>query len=257
MPTWDPAQYAQFAAERARPCRDLIAAIAIDSPRHIVDLGCGPGNSTAMLAQRWPAAQILGLDTSAEMLESARATEAQAQFDHIDITAWAAQSGEWNVVFSNAALQWVPDHQALFSRLMQRIRQGGALAVQVPADMQAPAHVIARELARSTKWQTQFVTTPRGWHVHPPDFYYDALSSLATQVDLWTTDYFHAMPSVEGITEWYRGSGLRPYLDALGTLSARHEFLAEYTERLRDAYSVRADGRVLLPFKRLFVVAYR
>jgi trans-aconitate 2-methyltransferase len=257
MPSWDPTQYARFAAERARPCLDLIAAITVEPPRRIADLGCGPGNSTAMLAKRWPTAEILGLDTSAEMLEAARVTELGAKFEQTDISEWAAQRGEWDIVFSNAALQWVPQHDAVFSKLVQRVRQGGALAVQMPADMQAPAHVVAREMATSTEWRTQFAATPRGWHVHSADFYYDLLSPHAHRLDLWTTDYFHALPSVEEIAEWYRGSGLRPYLDALKTLTARSKFLAQYTDRLRDVYPARPDGRVLLPFKRIFVVAYR
>jgi len=257
MPSWDPAQYAQFAAERARPCRDLIAAIAVESPERIADLGCGPGNSAAMLADRWPAVQLLGIDTSSEMLEAARATNQHARFEQSQIEEWAEQSGQWDVVFSNAALQWVPHHESIFPQLMHRVSPGGALAVQMPADMQAPAHVVARELAASPEWSTRFATSPIGWQAHSAGFYYDALSPQAKRLDIWKTDYFHSLPSVESVTEWYRGSGLRPYLDALRTLSARNEFLAQYTERLRSEYSLRNDGRVLLPFTRIFVVAYR
>jgi trans-aconitate 2-methyltransferase len=257
MPSWDPAQYAQFAAERARPCRDLIAAIAVESPERIADLGCGSGNSAAMLAERWPAAQILGIDTSSEMLEAARATNQRASFEQAEIEEWARHPGEWEVVFSNAALQWVPHHESVFPQLMQRVSPGGALAVQMPADMHAPAHIIARELAASPAWSTRFATSPSSWQVHSAGFYYDALSPHAKRLDLWMTDYFHALPSAESITEWYRGSGLRPYIDALRTLSARTEFLAQYTDRLRSEYPSRRDGRVLLPFSRIFVVAYR
>ncbi len=257
MPTWDPDQYAQFALERARPCRDLIAAITVASPQRIADLGCGPGNSAAMLAERWPAAEIVGIDSSAEMLESARKSNSSAKFEQAEIAEWVSQTGEWNIIFSNAALQWVGNHAVLFPQLMQRVSGQGALAVQMPGDTQAPAHAIARKMAASSRWQSALATDVRGWHVHPVDFYYDTLSPHVSRLDIWTTDYFHALPSVASITEWYRGSGLRPYLDALRTLSARHEFLAEYTERLRDAYPVRPDGRVLLPFKRLFIVAYR
>lgn len=257
MPSWDPTQYAQFASERARPCRDLIAAIAIDSPHSIVDLGCGPGNSASMLAERWPASAILGVDSSLEMLEAARASDTRASFEHAEITNWATQPGESDIVFSNAALHWVPDHAMLFPKLADRVRPHGALAVQMPADPLAPAHVIARKLAASDEWRRQFATEIREWNVQSADFYYDALFPHARRIDLWTAEYFHALPSVEAITEWYSGSGLRPYLDALKTLSARTEFLAQYTDRLRDAYTLRRNGTVLLPFKRLFIVAYR
>lgn len=257
MPTWDPAQYAEFATGRARPCRDLIAAIAADSPKSIVDLGCGPGNSASMLAERWPTAAILGIDNSAEMLEAGRASNPHMRFQRADISEWTTQPGEWDVVFSNAALQWVPDHATILPQIMYRVGPHGALAVQMPADPSAPAHVIARTLAASDEWRAQFATEVQQWHVESADFYYDCLAPHAERVDLWTTDYFHALPSVESITEWYRGSGLRPYLDALKTLSARNEFLAQYTEQLRDVYPARADGRALLPFKRIFIIAYR
>ncbi len=257
MPTWDPSQYAQFAAERARPCRDLITAMAVDSPKSIVDLGCGPGNSASLLAERWPSAPVVGIDSSREMLETARAGSTYAAFQQAEIAEWTTQPGEWDVVFSNAALQWVPDHETLFPKLMDRVSMHGALAVQMPADPLAPAHVVARTLAASDEWRAQFATEVQQWHAESANFYYDCLAPRAERVDLWTTDYFHALPSVEAITEWYRGSGLRPYLDALKTLSARNEFLAQYTEHLSDVYPTRPDGRVLLPFKRMFIIAYR
>ena len=261
LPTWDPSQYAQFASERARPCRDLITAIGIDSPRRIVDLGCGPANSTAMLAQRWPTAEILGIDSSPEMLETARLAGVHANFEPACIKDWARQSSsqpsEWDIVFSNAALHWVPDHATLFPALMQRVKSNGALAVQMPSDLSAPAHTTARDLAETAGWREQFAAPIKVWHVHPPDFYYDTLAGCARHIDIWSTEYLHVLPSVESITEWYCGSGLRPYLDALRTLGARNEFLAQYTDRLRASYPVRADGRVLLPFRRLFIVAYR
>lgn len=263
MPAWDPAQYAQFAAERARPCRDLIAAIQLASPQRIVDLGCGPGNSATVLAERWPDAEITGIDTSAEMIEAAKAANARVQFMQQDVTAWAgqaapvAQSGEPDLIFSNAALQWVPDHDKLMPQLMQRVAPGGALALQMPSDGDAPAHVAARELADSSEWHAEFAVNVDRWRVAPADFYYDTLAPHAARLDIWTTEYAHMLPSLESIVEWYRGSSLRPYLNALRTLSARNKFLAQYTERLRAAYPVRTGGKVLLPFRRLFVVAYR
>src|ERR1700719_114746 len=197
MPSWDPAQYAQFAVERAPPCRDLIAAIAVESPRRIAALGDGPGTSAAMLPDRWPAAQILGIDSSSEMLEAARAANQRASFEQREIEEWAEHSGQWNVVFSNAALQWVPHHESIFPQLMHRVSPGGALAVQMPADIHAPAHVVARELAASPEWSTRFAPSPAGWQAHSAGFYYDALSPHAKRLDIWKTDYFHALPSVE------------------------------------------------------------
>jgi trans-aconitate 2-methyltransferase len=256
MPTWDSTQYLRFASERTQPAVDLAARIAVEAPARVIDLGCGPGNSTAVLVRRWPGAALTGLDNSAAMLAAAEKALPAASWIASDIARWEPD-GLFNVVFSNAALQWVPDHRREFPRLLQHVAPGGALAVQMPANLDAAPHRIMRELASSAAWQPHFRTAPREWHVHAPEFYYDVLAPHATRVELWLTDYYHVLDHLDAIVEWYRGTGLRPWLDALPDDATRDQFLGAYRARLVPYFPSRADGKVLFPFRRLFVIAYR
>ncbi|HWA88249.1 MAG TPA: trans-aconitate 2-methyltransferase [Opitutus sp.] len=258
MPTWDTAQYLKFSAERTQPAIDLAARIALDAPRCVIDLGCGPGNSTAVLARRWPAAELTGLDNSPAMLATAQKDFPQIAWAIGDIATWAAPaSAPFDVVFSNAALQWVPNHPQVVPRLLAQLAPGGALAFQVPANIDAPPHRLMRELAASPAWRRHFDPPPREWHAHEPEFYYDLLSSHASRLDLWTTDYLHVLANVDAIIAWYRGTGLRPWLEALRDEPTRTRFLADYRDALAPHFPARADGRVLFPFHRLFLIAYR
>jgi trans-aconitate 2-methyltransferase len=251
MPTWNATQYLKFGDERTRPSRDLAARIEVAQPARIIDLGCGPGNSTEVLAERWPGADITGLDNSARMIESARAAHPTHRWMAVDIAEWAATEGgeTFDVVFSNAALQWLPDHASLLPRLMRRVAPGGALAIQMPAH-NSPAHRIMRAMA------AEIALRVADWHCHEPAFYYDVLAACGRRVDLWETEYVHVMADAEAIVEWYRGSGLRPFLDALGTDAERERFAGDFLEGVRKVYSKRADERVLFPFRRVFAVAY-
>ena len=244
----------QFADERTRPCQDLINRIALPEPRRIIDLGCGPGNSTAKLVQHWPGAEVTGIDSSPEMIAAATKSNAGVQWQTGDIADWSAPA-PYDLVFSNAALQWVPDHNTVFPRLIRQVAPGGALAVQVPANYDAPAHRLMRELAYSRPWQDHFPEKVREWFVHEPAFYYDRVAPLAKRVDLWTTEYIHVLDGARAIVEWYKGTGLRPFLDALSAVD-QAQFLADYQALLAAAYPHQADGRVLFPFLRLFVIAY-
>ncbi|HTQ54654.1 MAG TPA: methyltransferase domain-containing protein [Bryobacteraceae bacterium] len=259
MTGWNPTQYLKFAEERGRPCRDLAARIAVADVRRVIDLGCGPGNSTAVLAERWPAAAITGLDSSAAMIERARQVHPEHCWIAADIAAWAAgDSGLFDLVFSNAALQWVGDHARVYPQLMARVAPGGALAVQIPGNIDALPHRLMRDVAASPAWSRWFPPgKPREWHHHEPEFYYDVLASTGARVDLWTTEYMHILPDAEGIVEWYRGTGMRPFLELLDTDADRARFAADYLERLRPHYQPRAAGGVLFPFLRIFVIAYR
>jgi trans-aconitate 2-methyltransferase len=253
MPGWKADQYLKFAAERTQPCRDLAARVDVADPRRVIDLGCGPGNSTEALAARWPRAELTGLDSSAEMMERARGAHPQWRWIAGEIEQWADDDDSFDVVFSNAAMQWVPDHQSVFPRLMERVAAGGALAVQMPGNMDAEAHRSMREVA------SRFPGTEavREWFTHGMEFYYDLLAPLAARVDLWATEYIHVMDSPEDIVEWYKGSGMRPFLDALSGDAERARFTAEYLAAICQGYPARPDGRVLFPFRRLFLVAYR
>jgi trans-aconitate 2-methyltransferase len=258
MNFWDSRQYLKFAEERTRPCRDLAVRVMVSDVRRVIDLGCGPGNSTQVLGSSWPAATITGVDDSPEMIAAAQRTCPEFHFIRRDISSWITDSRDtFEVVFSNAALHWVPHHDKLFPSLFKRVSRGGALAVQMPADINAPAHQIMRELAGSAAWQRRFSSPVREWHCHDIGFYYDLLSADAAKLDLWETEYIHILPNAEAIVEWYKGTGLRPFLDALPTDEHKQAFTTEYLERIRPAYRLRPDGVLLFKFRRMFIITYR
>ena len=256
MPTWDSQQYLRFFTERTQPAIDLATRIAIESPREVIDLGCGPGNSTAVLANRWPRAKLTGLDQSLAMVTAARASYPTIDFSVGDIATWTA-SRPLDVVFSNAALQWLNDHAHTFPRLLDQVAKGGAFAFQVPANLAAPGHQLLRDLGGSTKWQRQLTKSVREWQVESPEFYYDALAAHASRLDIWVTEYIHVLPGPNAIVDWYRGTGARPWLDALPDDATREDFLADYAKEITRAFPAQSDGNVLFPFRRLFVIAYR
>ena len=258
MPSWDADQYLKFGEERTRACRDLVARVAIASVKTAIDLGCGPGNSTQIIAERWPGAQVIGLDSSADMIGAARLRNPDGAWLVGDIAAWARDDGgRFDLVCSNAALQWVTGHAALYPRLLERVSHGGAFAAQIPHNFDSPAHRAARELAGSRAWRAELGDhrSPE-YEVHDGAFYYDALAPLAARLDIWETTYFQIFPGPSGIVEWYRGTALRPYLDALDNDALRERFCADYLAAIRPSYPQRADGRVAFPFRRLFVIAY-
>ncbi|MBV9676652.1 MAG: methyltransferase domain-containing protein [Acidobacteriaceae bacterium] len=258
MPIWSPEQYLTFAEWRTRPSRDLAQRVEVAQPHRIIDLGCGPGNSLEVCAECWPQASLLGLDSSAAMIKTAQTAYPHREWRVADISDWVQQSdGErFDIIFSSAALQWLDNHEALFPRLLDHLTPGGALAVQMPAYEAVPNRVM-RELAQSNQWRRWF---PEGrakeWRSHELEFYYEALAPHASRLDLWATDYLQIMPDLGAIVEWYRGTGLRPYLEAITEESDRKRFLAEYAERLQPFYPESAVGGVLFPFRRLFIIAY-
>ncbi len=259
MPGWNPQQYLKFAEERARPCRDLAARVALAEVRRAMDLGCGPGNSTAVVAARWPGAEVTGLDSSPAMIERARREDPGHGWVVGDIGAWAAESGpSFDLVFSNAALQWVEDHASLYPGLLRRVAPGGALAIQIPGNIDALPHRLMREVAGSAPWRARFPPgAVREWHHHEMEFYYDLLAPAAARLDLWATEYLHILADAEAIVEWYRGTGMRPFLELLRSDADRERFTADYLERLRPHFRQRAAGGVLFPFRRIFLIAYQ
>lgn len=257
MVSWNPNQYLKFANERSRPCLDLIQRLLLDSPERIIDLGCGPGNSTTALARRWPNAQITGLDSSADMIAAARGVNPNQRWIQSDIATWTAVE-PYDLIFSNAALQWVADHAKVFPQLLNQVGRHGALAVQMPANHDdSPGHRLMHDLAESTEWKPLFTRDPDLCRVHNLSFYYNILTPAATRLDLWRTDYIHILAGPEDIVEWYKGTGLRPYLEALPTSADRYRFVAAYGHLIARAYPRQSDGRVLFPFPRLFLIAYR
>jgi trans-aconitate 2-methyltransferase len=250
VPTWNPTQYLKFSEERTRPCRDLAARIDLPARARIIDLGCGPGNSTEVLAERWPDADLTGLDSSPDMIAKASAAHPGWHWLTSDIAHWAATlDGEsYDLVFSNAALQWVPDHATVFPQLLGRAR---TLAVQVPGNWDGPAHQTMREVAKRYPLEGRV----REWYTHDIAFYYDALVPHASSLDIWATEYIHVMDGAEAIVEWYKGTGMRPFLEALPSDADRASFTADYLEAIRPVYTPRSDGKVLFPFRRLFILA--
>jgi trans-aconitate 2-methyltransferase len=250
MPTWNADQYLKFADERIRPCKDLVYRIGISDAKRIIDLGCGPGNSASVLAERWPGAEIAGVDSSRAMIDVAQREQPQRRWIVSDISDWTgAEQARFDLVFSNAALQWLPDHASLYPRLLERVAPGGAFAAQIPADFNALPHQLMRELAPPN-------VHAKEWHSHEPPFYYDVLAAHARLVDIWETVYLHVLPDADAIVEWYKGSGMRPFLEAMADDGQRDRFMTQYAEHIRMAYPARHDGKVLFPFRRLFVIAY-
>ena len=260
MPVWDDRQYLKFADERTRAADELLARVPSFPTRTVVDLGCGPGNSTALLVARYPQANVVGVDNSREMLERAERDLPRVTWVHADAQSYQPAQPV-DLLYANAVLQWVPDHARVFPELLAKVREGGALAVQMPHNFQEPSHLFMRELdagdeARTAAWRTRLSDVRSLNRVASPEFYYDLLAPHAKSVDIWQTTYQHVMADAGAIVEWVKGTGLRPYLDALPE-AERPEYLERYTAAIDAAYPPRSDGRRLFRFPRLFIVALR
>jgi trans-aconitate 2-methyltransferase len=259
---WNPAQYLEYGDARLRPALDLLARIPLAQPRAIVDLGCGAGNVAAAIAARWPAASIEGVDGDAAMLEKARAaTEGDDRYTwtRADAAAWRPVVAP-DLIYSNAALHWADGHETLFVRLLDAVAPGGALAVQMPFNFRAPSHAELVATAREDRFRDRLEPRIREFPVAAPERYYDWLAPAARTLDVWTTEYLQRLPARDDgehpVVAWMRGAALLPYLQALDD-GSREAFVARYAERIERAYPRRADGSVLFPFARLFVVAVR
>jgi trans-aconitate 2-methyltransferase len=253
--TWNPDRYLAFADHRTRPATDLLARVALDAPARVADLGCGPGNSTALLVERWPDAAMVGIDSSAEMLVKARASGVPATWALADIAEWTP-AAPFDVLFSNAALQWLPDHATLLPRLLDHVGPGGVLAVQMPRNFAAPSHILLREVAAAGPWSERLQPLIPPEPVGAPAWYYDLLVPGAARLDIWETEYLQVLEGDDPVLAWTRGTALRPVQAALDA-GERAAFEAAYKQRLRTAYPKRPDGRTLFPFRRLFIVACR
>lgn len=263
---WDPQQYLKFADERLRPGFDLLTRVGALPPGPLYELGCGTGVHARAIAARWPDRLLTAIDRSAEMLAKAASEPSPVHWLEADIAGWSApQQGA--LVYSNATLQWVYGHDRLFPHLLRQLAPGGVLAVQMPRNFDAPSHALMRETAAHGPWAAGLApllddstevgraAVLRRDPVARPEFYYDLLAPLAKGgLDLWQTEYVHVLQGEDPVLEWVRGTSLRPVLAALDDAD-RRDFLAAYGEQLRRAYPRRADGRTLLPFRRLFLVA--
>jgi trans-aconitate 2-methyltransferase len=252
--TWSAKQYSIFEQQRTRPVLDLVAAITTPDVKVAVDLGCGPGNSTQVLAERFPEAVVTGLDSSEDMLADARQRLPALGFELADIGTWNPAQ-PFDVILANASLQWLPDHATLYPHLVSKLTPGGSLAVQTPDNLEEPAHRLARQVAAQGPWADKV-----GSVKHPPrhdaSFYYSLLQDHCRSVDVWRTTYFHPLQGHQAVVEWFKGSALRPFLQPLDE-AQQGEFLAQYLAAITEAYPALENGTVLLPFPRLFIVATR
>jgi trans-aconitate 2-methyltransferase len=259
---WDPKQYRQFGDERSRPFYELVNRVGASDPLNVVDVGCGPGELTADLCGRWPSANVLGVDSSAEMIAAAEQVLAAAastvgsrlRFEHMDARDWKPAKPV-DVIVSNAMLQWIPDHESLLVKWVDYVSDGGWIALQVPANYDEPTHRLIRELARTDRWSGQLSEVALTRQSANPADYLDLLADAGCAVDAWETTYLHVLTGEDPVLRWISGTGLRPVITALAPAD-REEFLTQYGALLRDAYPQASYGTPF-PFRRVFVVAQK
>jgi trans-aconitate 2-methyltransferase len=254
MTDWSPAAYLKFEDERTRPARDLLAQVPLQQARQAIDVGCGPGNSTELIVARYPDAAVLGIDSSPAMLDQARQRVPRARFEPADANSWVPKP-EVDLVFANASYQWVDGHLQQLPQVLAALRPGAVLAVQMPDNLGEPTHQVMREVAAAGPWASRLADAARAPlpSVHQ---YYEALQPVAARLDIWHSIYNHVLADAAAIVAWISSTGLRPFLEPL-TEDERRAFLAAYLEKVTAAYPATADGKVLLRFPRLFIVAQR
>jgi trans-aconitate 2-methyltransferase len=255
--TWSAAQYTKFEKERNRPILDLLMHIPADrAVKNAIDIGCGPGNSTELLQARFPEANVSGIDSSPDMISAAKKRMPSHHFEVADISGWQDEK-KYDMILSNAALQWVPNHDSLFPALIDKLTVGGTLAVQMPDNWNEPAQKLMRTVAANGPWANQLTDAPKRVAREEAGWYYQFLRDKVETLDIWRTTYFHPLSGgAEAIVEWFKGTGLRPYIDALHP-DEQKEYLARLTGEIVKAYQIYDDGTVLLPFPRLFIICTR
>jgi trans-aconitate 2-methyltransferase len=250
---WDPGQYLKFADHRLRPAIDLLNRIDVAGPGEVVDLGAGAGNVTRLIKMRWPAARVVGVDSSQEMLDKAAASAPEIEWQLADLGAWKP-GRPTDLIYSNAALHWLEDHDRLFPSLFSQLAPGGVLAVQMPRNFSAPSHTSITDAARGGPWRARLEPLLRASPTRDPAFYYDLLAPRAAALDIWETEYLQVLEGDNPVKEWTKGTWLRPLLAALDEPD-RSGFESAYAALVARAYPPRADGRTLFPFRRLFIIA--
>lgn len=252
---WSATQYLRFSDERTRPARNLLDAVPNLAPGTVIDIGCGPGNSTALLVERFPGSTVSGLDSSPAMLEQARQALPGIHFEQARIDAWQPDHA-YDVIYGNAVLQWLPDHRNLVPKLAGHLAPGGTIAFQMPDNLQEPSHVSMAETVAAGPWASRLEDARIRDDLLGPAGYYALLAPICSRIDIWRTVYQHVMDGPEAIVEWFKGSALRPLLAKLEE-GERQAFLDVYGRLIAERYPRQPDGKVLLAFPRLFVVATR
>jgi trans-aconitate 2-methyltransferase len=260
MPEWDPRLYLKFGAERSRPALDLAmrakTLLETAAAPRILDLGCGPGNSTAVLAAIFPGASIVGLDSSPEMIDSAQKSGVEAEWVLRDAASYRPV-GLFDLVFSNAALQWIPDQDSLLSRMYGWLKPAGVLAIQVPGNGESPLHRALRRTAADSAWGTRFEGLDDLIRYEEPPFYFEALAPTGAQAEVWESTYWHVLANRQALIDWYSGTGMRPWLERAADEAERQAFKDAVLEAAAPGYPLRADGSLFFPFRRIFVTAVR
>ena len=253
---WNPKLYMKYGNERTQPSIDLVSRIALDFPKNIIDIGCGPGNSTQILVKRWPKSEITGLDNSPNMIEKA-AKDFPKQEWMLANAANINISRKYDIVFSNATIQWIPDHEKLLSRLFSIVNTGGALAIQIPMFKDLAIWKAIEFVSLGSKWKSSLSSCGSVFTYHSSGYYYDLLALVSQKIEMWETTYMQIMDSHEAIFEWSKSTALRPYFDELKDENARNDFKNDIIARLKIEYPIQKSGKVIFPFKRLFFIAYK
>ena len=255
MSDWNPEQYEKFIKDRTQPAIDLANRLEVREAKRILDLGCGTGNSTRILKDRFPDAMVIGADNSDDMLAKAQKTHPDIEFMSLDAGGDLSEVREnFDIVFSNACIQWIPNHEILLQKLMSLLRRGGILAVQIPIQNEHPVHIIMNELVTTVKWKDKL--SQRNYNNLTTNEYYDVLSGISDDFEMWETIYCHRMPSYESIIEWYKGTGFRPYLEQLSETDAE-ELVNDVYRELKNSYKIQSNGEIMFRFPRLFFIAKR
>lgn len=253
---WSPTQYLKFEDHRTRPATDLLSRVTTTDPSMVTDVGCGPGNSTELLVARFPRAVTCGFDTSEKMVNAAQERLPAQKFEMADVTTWTPSQPQ-DLIFSNAVLQWVPDHGTLLPRLMSYLGQKGTLAIQMPDNLDQPSHTSMRAAAEDPRWSSRLKAADAArTEILSAEDYWSVLHDHASAIEIWRTIYYHPLQGLEGIVDWFKGTGLLPYLNLLRD-DEKEDYLTKYKGYLAEHYTVMRDGTVLLAFPRLFIIASR
>jgi len=256
MNDWNPEQYLQFKSERTQPSIDLIYRIDQADPKSIIDIGCGPGNSSQVLVNRWPKSKITGLDSSAEMINKAKQDYPNQEWIIADVSTYEFES-KFDIVFSNAAIQWVPNHEELLTKFRGLLSGSGAIAIQIPQFWDMPLGKIIDNTAKVDRWKTRTEAVSNLFTIHNYSFYYDILSDLFNSIEIWETHYMHILNNHVSILEMMRSTGLKPYLERLNSDSDANDFEEIVLNEIMKTYPIQKNGKVILPFKRLFFIGYK
>ena len=255
MPEWNSEQYLKFINQRTQPAIDLVQRIEIKNPQKVLDIGCGPGNSTKVLKNVFPKAHILGIDSSEDMIKKARETYPDIEFKFMDITDESQNLENIDIIFSNACLQWIPNHREFIPKIFSKLSKGGVLAVQIPLNSQEKLFKIMRETVNEDKWNFSSMSVEPNTTLKCEE-YFDILSSLTDNFNIWETVYYHNMPSINAMVEWIKGTRLRPYLNALNSIDAK-KLIDEISEQASRVYAKQENGEIIFKFRRFFFTATR